>query len=137
MLITNLNAYSDATTIKICIITGGAFGSAYIALASKTSNSDITLAWTNACISALKPETAIEFLWHDQLKNYNNLNEKREQLIVKYKDEVASPLNLAKDGYIDEVIDKIDTRTKLISILDMISGKRVTKLPKKHSNYNF
>ncbi len=131
------NAYSDATTIKICIITGEAFGSAYITLASKTSNADITLAWTDACISALKPETAIEFLWHDQLKNCNNLNEKRGQLITKYKNEVASPLQLTKDGYIDEVIDKIDTRIKLVSILDMLSGKRVTKLPKKHSNYNF
>ena len=43
----------------------------------------------------------------------------------------------AKHRNIDDVIVAEDTRKVLISALDILSGKRVQKLPKKHNNIQF
>ena len=53
---------------------------------------------------------------------------------AEYIAKQASPYKACEDGYVDDVIDPANTRNALISALDMLSGKRVSKLPKKHSN---
>ena len=47
---------------------------------------------------------------------------------------MASPFEAAKDGYLDNVILPEETRNTVICALDMLAGKRVSKLPKKHGN---
>ena len=37
-------------------------------------------------------------------------------------------------GYVDFIVSPEETRPTLINALDMLSGKRVNKLPKKHGN---
>lgn len=127
------SAYAEATTAKISLITGKAYGSAYIALGSKNANADITLAWPQAEISALAPATAVEFLWSDKYKGAENVEAKRQELVDEYIDTVASPFEAAKGGFIENVIAPDTTRSTLINMLDMLSGKRESKLPKKHT----
>jgi acetyl-CoA carboxylase carboxyltransferase component len=131
------HAYAEATCPKISLITGQAYGPAYIALAGKGANADTVLAWPNAVISALAPETAVEFLWHDKLKTATSLEQKRNELIEEYKDTVASVFTAAQEGYVENIIEPKDTRKALISALEMLAGKRVSKLPKKHGNIPF
>lgn len=128
------HAYAEATCPKISVIVGEIYGSAYITFASKNANNDVTMAWSNSVVAALEPETAVEVLWHDELKNCKDVSEKRKELISKYKQTIASPLELLKKGYIDNVISPEKTRDKILLFLDMLRGKRVSKLPKKHSN---
>ena len=85
----------------------------------------------------MAPETAVEFLWHDKLKGTENLDAKRKELAEEYKTDVASAENASNIGCIDEVVSASATREVLISALEILSGKRVTKLPKKHSNIPF
>lgn len=127
------SAYAEATTAKISVVTGKAFGSAYIALGSKNSNSDITVAWPTAQISALAPDTAVEFLWSDRLKGVDNAKTAHDKLVKEYIDTVASPFEAAKDGYIEKVIAPQNTRATIINMLDMLAGKRESKFPKKHA----
>ncbi len=127
------SAYAEATTPKISIITGKAYGPAYIALGSKNANADITLAWPQAEISALAPATAVEFLWADKYKGTTDVQATRKALVEEYIDTVASPFTAAKGGFIDNVIAPEKTRATIINMLDMLAGKRETKLPKKHS----
>ena len=49
------------------------------------------------------------------------------------EEEVVSEDEL-KDGYVEDVITPSATRAKLASALDMLIGKRVQRLPKKHNN---
>lgn len=128
------HVYAEATTAKISVVLGEAYGPAYIALAGKNASADITLAWPSAVISALAPETSVVFLWGDKLKDTTDLVADRAALVKEYKETVASPFEAAIDGSIDDVIDPAETRGKLIDTLDMLAGKRVTKLPKKHGN---
>lgn len=126
------HAYAEATCPKIALITGDAVGSAYIALAGKGANADMVMAWPSAMISAMAPEAAVEILWHEKLAGVDKNG--REQLVEEYKDTLASPLEAAKNGYIDQIFEPDQTRAYLIGALDMLSGKRVSKMPKKHGN---
>lgn len=131
------NSYAEATTVKISVVTGDVAGPAFIALAGKNISSDFTFAWENASISPLAPLSAVEFLWHDQLKGAANVEAKRNELATEYKITLASSDRAAANGVIDEIISAADTREAVMSALDILSGKRVTKLPKKHNNIPF
>ncbi len=126
------SAYAEATTAKISVITGKAYGPAYLALGSKNANADVTIAWPQAEISALAPATAVEFLWADRFKGTDNLEATRTALVEEYVDTVASPFEAAKGGYIESVIAPETTRAILIKMLDMLASKRESTLPKKH-----
>lgn len=128
------SSYSEATTPKLSVITGMACGPVYIATAGRGANSDYTLAWTNAVVSTLAPETAAIFLWNDRLNGSENPVEDRKKLIEEYKITEATPFAAAANGFIEDVILAEETRTRIIAGLEMLSGKRVTGLPKKHSN---
>lgn len=128
------NCYAEATTVKVSVITGKAIGPAFIALAGKNVCADFTYAWENAVISPLSPLTAVEFLWHDKLKGASDVNAKRNELAEEYEKTLASANSAAELNCIDEIIAPGDTRATIISALDILSGKRVTKLPKKHNN---
>ncbi len=62
------NAYAEATTAKISVITGEAYGAVYMALAGAAAGVDVAYAWPTASISALNPTTAAVMLWSDKLK---------------------------------------------------------------------
>lgn len=127
------SAYAEATTAKISVITGRAFGAAYVALGARNANADVTLAWPNAQISALCPDTAVEFLWADKLKGAGaDAKSAHDKLVAEYIDTEASPFKAAEGGFIEAVIAPDDTRRTVIHMLDMLAGKRETKLPKKH-----
>lgn len=128
------NCYAEATTVKISIITGKAIGPAYIALAGKNVGADFTYAWESAVISPFSSLTAVEFLWHDKLKGASDVKAKRAELAEEYEKTLASAHTAAELNCIDEIITPEGTRATIISALDILSGKRVSKLPKKHNN---
>lgn len=131
------HAYAEATTTKISVITGKAYGSAYIALAGTNAGADITYAWEGAVISAMEPIAAVEFLWHDKLSGAKDVSKKREELVKEYKSTLATPFEVAAKGYIDDIISPEQTRDALISAIEIMASKRVSKMPKKHSNFPF
>ena len=128
------NAYSEATSVKVTIVTGTACGPVYVALAGRGANSDFTLAWPEAVVSALMPETAAVFLWNDRLAGSSDPVGDRKKLIEEYRTTEATPVKAAADGFIEDIVNPEDTRSELISVLTMLSGKRVSTLPKKHAN---
>lgn len=127
------HVYAEATTAKMAVITGKAYGSAYVAMASKAAASDYTIAWPSAVISALAPETAVQFSYADRI----TAGTSRAEVEAEYLENEASPFTAARDGFIDDVIDPAVTRPALISALDLLSAKRVQKNPKKHGNIPF
>jgi len=94
-------------------------------------------------VQALLPQVQVpqqrevEFLWHDKLKGAADANAKRKELAAEYAATLASAQSAAEKGGVDAVIAPADTRVTLLSALDILSGKRVSKLPKKHNNIPF
>ncbi len=124
------HVYAEATTPKVSVVLGKAYGSAYIALAGKGANADMAYAWPGAVISPLKPETAVAFLYNDRI----TAEKSRQAVEAEYQETEASAFAYAECGLIDAVIDPSATRAVVLSALDMLSGKRVSSLPKKHGN---
>lgn len=128
------HAYAEATTVKLTVITGKAVGPAYIALASRAANADMVMAWPGAVISALNPEAAVAVMWPQRLKEMKDPLKDRAALVAQYCETVCSPIQAAADGVVEAVFEAKETRSNLICALDMLCGKRVSRLPKKHSN---
>ena len=130
------NAYAEATTLKISMVTGKAYGAAMAALGA--GNADVTYAYPDAVISPIAPVTAVEFLWHDKLKGASDLTAERNKLAAQYADENASAFDAAAKNCVDDIITAEEAREKILSVLEVMSGKRMNKrLPKKHSNMPF
>ena len=125
--------YAEATTIKLTVITGKAYGSFYVAVAGDGANSDVTMAWVDSSICALVPKTAVAVMWTDKLNKTTLSN--RDKLIEEFKTQEATAYNAAVKGYVQDVINPEDTREKLISAMSLMAGKRVTGLSKKHNNF--
>ena len=129
-----LYSYSEATVPKLTVITRKAYGGAYVAMSSKHLGADINLAWPSAEIAVMGPDGAVNIIYRDEIKNAENPEERRQQLIAEYKDRFANPYVAASKGYIDDVIDPRETRPALIKALEMLRTK-VESLPhKKHGN---
>lgn len=128
------HSFAEATTAKINVICGQAIGSAYIALVSRNANSDVSVAWPCAAVSAMGLEATVEFLNHDKLKGTEDLQTGRDALVGEYLNEVAGAFKIAEQGFVDAVINPADTRKTITNALEMLAGKRESRLPKKHSN---
>ena len=130
------NAYAEATTLKVSVVSGKAYGAAMAAFGA--GNADVTYAYPEAVISPIAPVAAVEFLWHDKLKGAANLSDERNKLAAQYADENASAFDAASKGCVDGIISADEARGKIIAVLELMNGKRMTKrLPKKHSNMPF
>ncbi|HIU31851.1 MAG TPA: carboxyl transferase [Candidatus Caccousia avistercoris] len=128
------SAYAEATTGKITVITGEAYGPVYIAVAGRGANTDYAMAWADAVVSPMAPAAAALFLHSGELKGSANPVADRKALIEAYKKDEATPFAAAAQGFIEDVILPEETRDRLIANLAMLSSKRVSNLPKKHSN---
>lgn len=124
------SAYAEATTVKISIVTGKAIGSAYVALAGTGANADVVYALPNAVISPVNVEAAAFIMAGDKM---NVPVSEQKAVAEKFADENLSAFNAAQNGYVDGIVDEADLRKTLISALDMLAGKRVPTIAKKHS----
>lgn len=123
-------AYAEATTAKVTVVTGDAFGAFYMAVAGTGASTDITVALENASVSPVTPEAGIIILNPERLKTDKA---GRDKAVSEFKANECSAMRAAEKGYIDNVTTLDDLRVVLSSALDMLAGKRETTLPKKHS----
>ena len=122
-----LSAYSEATTPKISVITGKATGALYLAV---VGNADASFALEGATVSPIKPEAAAYIMLGDKL---SIPVAEQDKLIAEFIANDLSALNAAKSGYINDVVAPENLRARLASALDILSSKRETALPKKHT----
>ncbi len=124
------SAYAEATTVKISIVTGKAIGSTYIALAGTGANTDVTYAFPQAVISPVNPEAAALIMAPEQMNVPVAEQTKAAQTFAQAN---LSAENAANCSYIDDVITTDEVRLAVVNALDMLMGKRVSTLAKKHS----
>jgi methylmalonyl-CoA decarboxylase alpha subunit len=129
-----LYAYSEATVPKITIITRKAYGGAYIAMCAKPLGADMVYGWPTAEIAVMGPSGAANIIFKKEIDSAENPEEKRQEKIDEYTENVANPYNAASRGHIDDVIEPSQTRKRIISALEMLAGKREQIPKKKHGN---
>tara|TARA_Y100000588_G_C14001064_1_gene815698 strand:- start:251 stop:949 length:699 start_codon:yes stop_codon:yes gene_type:complete len=125
-------AYAEATVPKISVITRKAFGGAYIVMSSKNLKGDINYSWPTGELAVMGAEGAVNIIHRKKIKSSQNDEKVKSELIHDYEEKFMNPYVAASTGIIDDVIDPIETRTKIINGLNMLANKRDTLPPKKH-----
>jgi len=129
-----LYAYSEATVPLLTVILRKAYGGAYDVMASKHLGADVNYAWPTAEIAVMGPRGAVNILFSDAIEAADDPDEKREELIAEYREEYANPYTAADRGFLDDVIEPGETRSRLISDLAVHRSKRERPPEKKHGN---
>jgi propionyl-CoA carboxylase beta chain len=129
-----LYAYAEATVPKLTVITRKAYGGAYDVMSSKHVRGDVNLAWPTAEIAVMGPKGAVEILFRRELEAAADPEARLRELEEEYREKFAHPYQAAARGYLDDVIDPLETRPRLISALRTLLTKRDKNPPKKHGN---
>ncbi|HAN30269.1 MAG TPA: methylmalonyl-CoA carboxyltransferase [Myxococcales bacterium] len=129
-----LFAYAEATVPKLTVITRKAYGGAYDVMSSKHIRGDLNFAWPSAEIAVMGPQGAVKIIHRKVIGAAQDPAATEKALIDEYTDLFANPFKAAELGYIDEVMDPMDTRPRLISALQLLQGKRDRLPAKKHGN---
>ena len=119
-------AFANASVPKVNVIVGKAYGSAYIAMNSKSIGADLVYAWPTAEIGMMDASMAAKIMYADA--NAETLKEKA----AEYKELQSSPVSAARRGYVDAIIDAADTRKYVIGAFEMLFTKREDRPAKKH-----
>lgn len=100
-------------TAKIAVVNQKAIGLGYTLFASKSAGFDYTCAFANAKIALFDSAQGAVI----EMKN-----EKADKsaLEARYADEYSDPVNMAKDGYIDAIIEPQFVKQYLVSVLQML-----------------
>lgn len=121
-------AYAEASVPRVCLILRKAYGGAYIVMDSKSMGNDICLAWPTAEVAVMGAEGAVQIL------HRRTPVEERPALVEEYREAYLNPYLAAERGYVDRIIDPVDTRSAIAGALDMLASKRERLRSGKHGN---
>ncbi len=119
-------AYANATTPKVTVVVGAAYGSAYVAMNSKSIGADMVFAWPTAEIGMMDAKMAAKIMYPNG--NAEEISEKA----AEYATLQSSVVSAARRGYVDAIIEAEDTRKHVIGAFEMLFTKREDRPGKKH-----
>ena len=119
-------AFAEATVPKVNVITGKAFGNAYVVMNSKSTGADMVYAWPSSQIGMMEPALAAKIMYAD-----GDAATQKEKA-AEYAALQDSPLSAAARGYVDTIIQPADTRKYVIGAFEMLFTKREDRPAKKH-----
>ena len=129
-----LYAYSEASVPMVSIILRKSYGGAYIAMASQHLGADFVYAWPGAEIAVMGANGAANIIFAREIAGSSNPEEIRAAKIGRYKNKFSNPYIAAERGYIEGVIDPIDTRNVIIKALSLAENKAEMRPMRKHGN---
>ncbi len=106
--------YASLTVPTVTIVTGKAYGTAGIAMGSKSLGTDLAYAWTGSKMGLMEKE------YMDKLTGIN-----------ADKDVYSAQYN-AERGYLDDIFAPEETRQKVAASFEMLYTKDVAVVPGKH-----
>ena len=127
-----LYAYCEATVPKITVIIRKAYGGGYIAMNSRHVRADFVFAWPTAEIAVMGPEGAANIVFKKEIADAVDPEAMRQSKIQEYKEKFANPYVAASRGYVDEVIEPAETRSRLLHALEVSRDKVAYRPEKKH-----
>ena len=119
-------AFANATVPKVNVITENAYGSAYVAMNSKSIGADMVYAWEDAKIGMMDSKLAAKIMYEGE---GNDVIENKAAEYDKLQNSVESA---AGRGYVDTVITAEETRKYVIGAFEMLFTKREDRPHKKH-----
>ena len=125
-------AFANCTVPKVNVIVGSSYGNGYTVMNSKALGCDMVFAWPNASIGTMPAKEAVRIIYDEELKSVDNVPGYLTDKASEYEELQNSVMSAAKRGYIDSIIEPVDTRKYLIGAYEMLYTKREDRPTKKH-----
>ena len=119
-------AFANATVPKVNVIIGQAYGSAYVTMNSKAIGADITMAWPDAKIGTMDAKLAAKIICDGQGADAIDACAKEYEALQ------TSAASAAKRGYVDQIVEPVDTSKYVIGAFEMLFSKSEDLPAKKH-----
>jgi acetyl-CoA carboxylase carboxyltransferase component len=129
-----LYAYCEATVPRVQVTTRKAYGGAYVVMDSKSVGCDVALAWPSAELAVMGPQGAVEIINRRELQSSADPVARKAELVADYTARFANPYIAAEQGFVDDVIDPVDTRLKVVAAFAVLRSKHVELPQRKHGN---
>ena len=115
------------------MLTGDAYGSAYLTMNSGHIGADLVYAWPTAAVGMMPAENAVKIIYNEEINASDDAKGMIAEKSAIYAALQTSPASAAGRGYIDAVIAPERTRQHLIAAFEMLYSKRAVRPTKKHS----
>ncbi len=119
-----VRAFAAATVPRVTVVLRKAYGGAYITMNSKDLGADLVFAWPDAEIGVMAARPAVAIVHRRELAEAADADAHHRMLADAYADRHLRAAVAAQDGFIDELIDPVDTRDRLSRALDLLAGQR-------------
>ena len=86
------------------------------------SGADLVLAWPDAELGIMSAKAAVGIVNRRELRAAQDPEAERDRLADAYAAEHLRASSAAAEGFVDEIVDPIDTRDRLCVALDAFAG---------------
>lgn len=114
-------AFASATVPKVNVITGEAFGSAYITMNSKATGADMVFALPTAKVGMMDAAAAAKIMYAKEIEEDSTVIGEKTAEYAALQGDITKA---ASRGYIDNIIEPIDARKYIIGAFEMLYTKR-------------
>lgn len=121
-------AFANATVPKVNVITGKAYGSAYIAMNSKHIGADFVFALPTAEVGMMDANLAAQIMYEGEAAGV--IKDKAGEYAALQN----SPVSAARRGYVDNIIEPESVRKHVIYAFEMLFSKSEDRPAKKHGS---
>ena len=103
-------------------------------MASRALGYDRVLALPGAEVAVMGAQGAANIIFRKEIAESANPVQTRQEKIDEFQENSMNPFVAAEAGFVDDVIGFDEVRTSLIQSLELLSGKRETRIERKHGN---
>ncbi len=125
-------AFANATVPKVNLIVGDAIGTAYVTMNSKATGADIVYAWPTARVGMMEAKSAVEIMYADEINAGEDVDAVINEKVAEYQALQGDVMSAAARGYVDSIVEPVDTRKYLIGAFEMLYTKFEDRPGKKH-----
>jgi acetyl-CoA carboxylase carboxyltransferase component len=119
-----VRAFAAARVPKLTVVLRKSYGGAYITMNSRDLGADLVLAWPSAELGIMAARAAVGIVNRRELSAADDPEAERDRLALAYAEEHLGAEAAAAGGFVDEIVDPVDTRERLMWALVTLTGAR-------------
>lgn len=109
-----LEAFASATVLRVTVTMRQAYGGAHIVMNSRDLGADLTLAWPGSAIGVMGARQAVGVIERRAIERGADPG----TLATRYADRHLDATFAAQKGYVDEIVEPAETRSRLIEAME-------------------
>ena len=117
-----VRAFAAATVPRVTVVLRKAYGGAFIAMNSRDLGADLVFAWPQAEIGVMGAQPATGIIHRRELAAAEDPVARQQTLSAAYAEEHLGADVAAAGGFVDEVIEPVETRARVAGALAALAG---------------